>query len=154
MHRVVRGSLNAAGKRFAIVASRFNEFVTQKLVSGAVDAILRNGGSEQGIVEIWVPGAWEIPAAAQKIARRGDVHAVVCIGCVIRGDTPHFEYVAGAAADGAARVGLDSGIPLTFGVLTTDTLDQALERAGGKVGNKGAEAALAAIEMANLLDSI
>lgn len=151
---VDRPNLNAAGMRFALVVSRYNEFVTERLVQAASETICRHGGSEESITQYIVPGAWEIPIVAQRVAQRGDVDAIVCLGCVIRGQTPHFDYIAGGAAQGAMRVALDTGIPVAFGVITADTLEQAIDRAGGKAGNKGAEAALAAIETAALLREI
>ena len=149
-----RPNLDAAGMRFALVVSRYNEFVTEKLVEGALDTLRRHGADEKSISQYVVPGAWEIPIAAQRAASRKDYDAIICIGCVIRGQTPHFDYVAGGAATGAMRVSLDAGIPVTFGVITADTTEQAMDRAGGKVGNKGAEAAVAAIETVALLRGI
>jgi 6,7-dimethyl-8-ribityllumazine synthase len=136
------------------VAARFNEFITGKLVSGAIDALVRHGADAEKITQVWIPGAFEIPLAAQKLARSGDYDAILCVGCVIRGQTPHFDYVAGEAAKGVAQVALSTGVPISFGVITSDTLEQAIDRAGGKVGNKGADAAVAAIEMANLLRAL
>jgi 6,7-dimethyl-8-ribityllumazine synthase len=150
MPKQLVGELMAKGLRFALVASRFNEFITNKLVAGAVDTIVRHGGSADQITEIWVPGSFEIPATAKKLAATGTFDAVICLGCVIRGQTPHFEYIAAEVSKGVAQVGMDSGLPVVFGVLTTDTIEQAIERAGTKVGNKGADAAAAAIEMVNL----
>jgi 6,7-dimethyl-8-ribityllumazine synthase len=142
--------LKADKLTLGIVASRFNEFITDKLISGALDCWRRHGGNEQDVTIAWVPGAWEMPAAAKRLAMSGNCSTVVCLGAVIRGGTPHFEYVASEAAKGIAQVGLNSPVPVTFGVLTTDTVDQAIERAGTKAGNKGWAATLAAIEMANL----
>jgi 6,7-dimethyl-8-ribityllumazine synthase len=142
--------LKADKLTLGIVASRFNEFITEKLISGALDCWRRHGGNEQDVTIAWVPGAWEMPAAAKRLATSGNYSTVVCLGAVIRGGTPHFEYVASEAAKGIAQVGLNSPVPVTFGVLTTDTVDQAIERAGTKAGNKGWAATLAAIEMANL----
>jgi 6,7-dimethyl-8-ribityllumazine synthase len=144
------GSFDARDLRVAIVASRFNETVGKRLVEGAVDCLRRHGARDENISVAWVPGAFELPGVAARLASSGRVDAIVCIGCVIRGETPHFEYVAGSAATGIAGLAALSDIPVTFGVLTTDTAEQAEARAGGKAGNKGFEAALAAIEMANL----
>jgi len=144
------GNLNAKGRRFAIVAGRFNEYIVKSLVSGAVDAIARCGGSAGDIDVVWVPGAFEIPQAARVIAGAGRYDAVICLGAVIRGATPHFDHVAGAASRGIADVAARSDVPVVFGVLTCDTIEQAIERAGTKAGNKGHEAAIAAIEMADL----
>ena len=144
-------SLDASGLRFVIVCARFHETVTTKLLEGAVSALKQHGASD-GLIEIvWVPGCFELPLAAQRAAARPDVAAVVCLGAVIRGETPHFDHVSHSAATGILRVGLDSGKPVTFGVLTTDTAEQAFERAGGRVGNKGEDAALAAVEMVHVL---
>jgi 6,7-dimethyl-8-ribityllumazine synthase len=144
-------SLDASGLRFVIVCARFHETVTAKLLEGAVSALKQHGASD-GLIEIvWVPGCFELPLAAQRAAARPDVAAVVCLGAVIRGETPHFDHVSHSAATGILRVGLDSGKPVTFGVLTTDTAEQAFERAGGRVGNKGEDAALAAVEMVHVL---
>ncbi len=147
-HRV---ALDAKGVRFAMVASRFNEIVSRRLVDGAVDCILRHGGSESDVEVFWVHGSFEIPFLAQNLACSGNWDAIICLGAVVRGETPHFDYVAGEAARGIARVGLETGVPCVFGVLTTDTLEQAMERAGAKGGNKGWDAALSAIEMVALV---
>lgn len=144
------GSFDARDLRVAVIASRFNETISKRLVEGAVDCLVRHGAGEDRISITWVPGAFELPAAAGRMAATGEVDVVVCLGVVIRGETPHFEYVAGGAATGIAQAAATSGIPVIFGVLTTDTTEQAEARAGGKMGNKGFEAALAAIEMANL----
>lgn len=149
--KTLEGNLIGEGLRVAVVVSRNNEFVTSRLLSGALDALRRHGVSEEAVTVAWVPGGFEIPLAARRLAASGAYDAVVCLGAVIRGDTPHWEYIAGEAARGIARVGEETGVPSVFGVLTTDTVDQAIDRAGTKAGNKGAEAALAAIEMANLL---
>jgi 6,7-dimethyl-8-ribityllumazine synthase len=150
-HRVVEGSLVVPkGAKFAIVASRFNSFIVEHLVSGALDALARHGGDLGGVTLVRVPGAWEMPVAALKIAKRGDVDAIIALGCVIRGATPHFDYVAGEAAKGLASVQTQTGVTVAFGVLTTDTIEQAVERAGTKAGNKGWDAAMSAIEMASL----
>lgn len=151
---VFRGKLDAAGQRWALVVSRYNEFITAKLTDGATDALLRNGAAPSDIDTFYAPGAFELPVVVQALVRRGGYAAVIALGCVIRGETPHFDYVAGAAADGALQAALASGTPVAFGVITADTLEQATERAGGKVGNKGSEAALAAIETATLLQTI
>jgi 6,7-dimethyl-8-ribityllumazine synthase len=144
------GKLDATGLRFGVVISRFNELVTRQLLEGARDCLRRHGADEAQLIVAWVPGAWEIPLVAQRLARSGQFDAVICLGAVIRGATAHFDYVAGQAAAGVARASLESGIPITFGILTTDTVEQALDRAGLKSGNKGFEAATAAIELANL----
>ena len=150
----LHGQLAVDGQRFAIVVSRFNEFITSRLVSGAIDALTRHGGNEENITCVFVPGSFELPFMAKKLAESGSYDAVICLGCVIRGQTPHFEYVAGQAARGIAQVGLSSGVPTTFGVITADTLEQAIERAGSKAGNKGVDAALSAIELTNLLKQL
>ncbi len=154
MPNVKQGELNATGKEFAIIISRFNEFITGKLLDGAVDCLTRHGAADGDIDVVWVPGAFEIPVLAGKAASTGKYNAVICLGAVIRGQTPHFDYVAAEVSKGVAHVALDSGTPTTFGVLTTDTIEQAIERAGTKAGNKGADAALAAIELADLMDKI
>lgn len=151
MPEVITAQLDARGHRFAIVIARFNEFVSRRLIEGAIDAVVRHGGDEDAITQVWVPGSFEIPLAARKLADSGSYSGVICLGCLIRGQTPHFDYIAAEVCRGIARVSLESGVPVTFGVITADTLEQAVERAGGKAGNKGADAALAAIEMANLL---
>jgi 6,7-dimethyl-8-ribityllumazine synthase len=145
--QTIQGQINATGCRFALVVSRFNSLVTDQLVRGAVDCLLRHGGSEDDITVVYVPGAFEIPQAAAQIARSGSIDAVICLGCVIRGATPHFDYIAGEVTRDAGAVALQTGVPLTFGVLTTDSLEQALERAGAKAGNKGWDAALSAMEL-------
>ena len=151
--KVLEGKLTAEGLRIGIVAARFNEFITNKLVSGAVDALTRHGASAENMTMAWVPGAFEIPLAAQKMANSGKFDAVICLGAVIRGSTPHFDYVSNEVTKGVAHVGLQTGVPTVFGVLTTDTIEQAIERAGTKAGNKGFDAAMTAIEMANLIKS-
>ncbi len=148
------GQLDARGLRVAVVASRFNEVVVEKLVDGAVDTLLRHGALEDDVTVAWVPGAWELPVVARAYAASGTVDAIVALGAVVRGSTPHFDYVAGEAASGCAAVQREHGLPVAFGVLTTDTWDQAVARAGGKLGNKGGEAALAAVETANLLKDV
>jgi len=150
MPRIIEGKLTAKGLRFGIVVSRFNDFICNHLLSGALDVLLRNG-AEEGDIEVFkVPGAFEIPQAAKKVALSKRFDAVICLGAVIRGSTPHFEYIAAEVSKGVAMIGLESDIPVTFGVLTTDNLEQAIERAGTKSGNKGWDAALSAVEMANL----
>ncbi|MDN5363635.1 MAG: 6,7-dimethyl-8-ribityllumazine synthase [Eubacteriales bacterium] len=149
--RVYEGELVGRGKKFALVVSRFNEFITSKLLSGAIDALTRHQVAEEDICVAWVPGAFEIPLVAKRLAERGDFDAVICLGAVIRGATPHFDYVAAEVAKGIAKVSLDTGVPVIFGVITADTLEQAIERAGTKAGNKGFEAAVSALEMASLL---
>jgi 6,7-dimethyl-8-ribityllumazine synthase len=148
------GSFDARDLRVALVASRFNETISRRLVDGALDCMTRHGAPDENVSVTWVPGAFELPAAAHRIASSGEVDAVVCVGAVIRGETPHFDYVAGAAATGILQAGIATGIPITFGVLTVDTTEQAEARAGGKFGNKGFEAAMAAIEMANLFAAL
>ncbi len=150
----IEGDLNAKGLKFGIVVSRFNDFITGRLVDGAIDCLLRHGVAEDAVEVVKVPGAFEIPMAAKKMVAAKKYDAVLCLGAVIRGATPHFNYVAGEAAKGVGSVALESSIPVLFGVLTTDNLEQAIERAGSKSGNKGWETALAAIEMANLFKKI
>lgn len=145
------GKLLAEGLRFAIVASRFNELIVKRLLGGALDALKRHGAAEESIDTAWVPGGFELPLVAGKLAESGKYDAVICLGAIIRGATPHFEFVASEAAKGIAQVALRTGMPVIYGVLTADTIEQAIERAGTKAGNRGADAALAAIEMANLL---
>ena len=149
--KISEGKLIGTGLRFCIVASRFNELITSKLIDGAKDILLRHGVSHQNIEIMWIPGAWEIPLIAQEAALSGKYDGIIALGAVIRGETPHFEYVSSEMAKGLAHVGLTQRIPVAFGVLTCDTLEQALLRAGSKAGNKGAESALAVIETANLL---
>jgi 6,7-dimethyl-8-ribityllumazine synthase len=151
MTKVYEGHLVGEGLRFGLVVGRFNEFITGKLLSGALDALKRHGVDEEGIELAWVPGAFEIPLVARQMVLTGRYSAVVCLGAVIRGATPHFDYVAGEVAKGVAKIGLESGVPTVFGVITADTLEQAIERAGTKGGNKGWDAAVTAVEMANLL---
>ncbi len=147
---ILEGQLLAEGLRFAIIVSRFNDFICSRLVDGAMDSLIRHGASDDQITLVKVPGAFEIPVAAKKLAEGGQYDAVICLGAVIRGATPHFDYVAAEVSKGIALVALECQVPVTFGVLTTDSLEQAIERAGSKAGNKGAEAAMAAIEMASL----
>jgi 6,7-dimethyl-8-ribityllumazine synthase len=151
---IQQGSGLAAGLRVAVVVSRFNSLVTDRLLAGALDALSRSGLSKDNLSVYRVPGAWEMPVLAGELARGGHCDAIVALGCVVRGDTPHFDYVAGENAKGLASVSRESGIPIAYGVLTTNTVEQALDRAGGKMGNKGAEAAHSAVEMANLLRSL
>lgn len=152
--KVIEGNLSAAGQRIGIVAARFNEFITSKLLGGAEDSFLRHGGEADNLEVAWVPGSFEIPLIAKKMAKSGKYDAVVCLGAVIRGATPHFDMVANEAAKGIAAVGLQSDVPVVFGVLTTDSIEQAVERAGTKVGNKGFDAMTTAIEMVNLIGKL
>ena len=145
------GSLSASGRKTAIIVSRFNSFITEKLLAGATDCLLRHGGTDEDITVAWVPGAWEIPLIAKRAAESGRYDSVICLGAVIRGGTPHFDYVAAEVSKGVAAISLETGVPVSFGVLTTDTVDQAIERAGTKAGNKGFDAAQSALEMINLL---
>ena len=154
MYKVVEGNLIATGKKFGIVVSRFNDFITSKLLEGAVDTLRRHGVEDAAITVARTPGAFEIPLVAKKMAASGAYDAIIALGCVIRGSTAHFDYVAGEAAKGVGQVSLETGVPVSFGVLTTDTIEQAIERAGSKAGNKGADAAAAAIETANLLEQL
>jgi len=148
------GKLIGEGLRFGVVVSRFNELITSKLLGGAMDALIRHGVSEDAIEVAWVPGAFEIPLVTKRLASTRRFDAVLCLGAVIRGSTPHFDYVAAEVSKGVAHVGLETGVPCVFGVLTTDTIEQAIERAGMKAGNKGYDAAVTGIEMANLLRQI
>ncbi len=148
--KTYEGQLIARDYRFAIVISRFNDFISHRLLGGALDALKRHEAMEENIEVIWVPGAFEVPLMAQKAAKSGRYDAVICLGAVIRGGTPHFEYVAAEVSKGIAKVGLDTGVPTIFGIITSDTLEQAIERAGSKAGNKGWDAAISAIEMADL----
>ncbi|MDR1662792.1 MAG: 6,7-dimethyl-8-ribityllumazine synthase [Endomicrobium sp.] len=152
--KVISGQLKADGKKFAIVSSRFNEFITGKLISGAQDMLKRHGACDEDISLYWVPGAFEVPAIAKKIADSKKVDGIICLGCVIRGATPHFDYVAAEVSKGVASIGLSGSIPVVFGILTTESIEQAIERAGTKAGNKGADAAVSAIEMINLYSQI
>lgn len=154
MGRVFEGELVGRGLRFAAVVSRFNEFISSRLLGGAKDALLRHGVPEENLDVAWVPGAFEIPLVAKKLAQSGGYSGIICLGAVIRGATPHFDYVAAEVSKGIANVGLDTGVPVIFGVITADNLEQAIERAGTKSGNKGFDAATSAIEMANLLKRI
>jgi 6,7-dimethyl-8-ribityllumazine synthase len=151
---IYEGDLSAQGKKAAIIVSRFNSFITEKLLAGATDCLLRHGGADEDITVAWVPGSWEIPLVAKRAVESGRYDAVICLGAVIRGDTPHFDYVAAEVSKGIAAISLESGVPVSFGVLTTDTVDQAIDRAGTKAGNKGFDAAQGALEMVNLLGRI
>ncbi len=153
MPREYEGNLSAEGKRFGVVAGRFNAFVVKELLEGALDCLQRHGGDPEAVDVVWVPGSFEIPLVARKMADSGRYDALICLGAVIRGATPHFDYVAGEVSKGIAAVAMETGVPVLFGVLTTDTIEQAIERAGTKAGNKGWAAALGAIEMANLLEA-
>ncbi|MFO7819650.1 MAG: 6,7-dimethyl-8-ribityllumazine synthase [Halanaerobacter sp.] len=152
MNQVYEGELVGEGLNFGIVIGRFNEFISQKLLTGALDSLKRHGVAEEDVEVAWVPGAFEIPLTAQKMAKSDKYDAVICLGAVIRGDTPHFDYVCAEVSKGVAKVGLDTDLPVMFGVITTDTIEQAIERAGTKAGNKGWEAAVGALEMANLME--
>ena len=154
MPNIVEGKLSAKGYRFAVVVTRFNDFITEKLLGGALDALVRHGADGETVDVFKVPGAFEVPLAAGKAARTGKYDAVICLGAVIRGSTPHFDYVAAEVSKGIAAVMLETGVPLAFGVLTTDSIEQAIERAGTKAGNKGWDAAMSAVEMVNLLPQI
>lgn len=152
MYKVLEGHLIAKGKKFGIVVSRFNSFLTQNLLDGAVDTLKRHGAGENDIEVAWVPGSFEIPYAAKKMAKDKKFNAVICLGVVIRGGTPHFEYIANEVAKGIANISMETGVPTIFGIITSDTLEQAIERSGTKQGNRGEAAALSAIEMANLFE--
>ncbi|MGE5197075.1 MAG: 6,7-dimethyl-8-ribityllumazine synthase [Deltaproteobacteria bacterium] len=154
MAKVIEGNLIAKAKKFGIIASRFNDFVTKELVSGCLDALVRHGADDKDIGIVWVPGAFEIPAVAYKMAKSKSYDAIICLGTVIRGATPHFEYIAAEVSKGVAKVSYDTGLPVIFGIITADTIEQAIERAGTKDGNKGRDAALNAIEMANLISQL
>jgi 6,7-dimethyl-8-ribityllumazine synthase len=152
--KVIQGELQAKGLKFAIIVSRFNDFITGKLLEGAVDGLLRHGAKEEDIEVIKVPGAFEIPLTAKKVASKGSYNALICLGTVIRGATPHFDYVAAEVSKGVAAASMETGVPIAFGVLTTDTIEQAVERAGTKSGNKGFDAAMTAIEMAQVFKKL
>jgi 6,7-dimethyl-8-ribityllumazine synthase len=154
MGKVFEGHLSASGLRFAIVVSRFNSFITERLLGGAMDALRLTGAADDMIDVVKVPGSWEVPLVAGELARQHRYDAVICLACVIRGETPHFDYVAAEAAKGIAHVAAETGVPVAFGVLTTNTLEQAIDRAGAKGGNKGAGAAMTAVEMANLMRTL
>jgi len=154
MPRILEAKLLAEGKKFALIMSRFNDFITEKLVNGAVDALLRSGARDEDIDIVKVPGAFEIPLLAKKMAAKNQYDAIICLGAVIRGATPHFDYVSAEVSKGIAMVGMEADIPVIFGIITTDTIEQAIERAGTKAGNKGWSAAMSAIEMANLTDVV
>lgn len=150
----IEGQLNARNLKFALVVGRFNEFISNKLIEGAIDCLVRHGAQDKDIVLSWVPGSFEIPLIAKKLAASKKYHAVICLGAVIRGATPHFDYVAAEVSKGIAQVALDSEIPVIFGIITADTIEQAIERAGTKAGNRGWDAALSAIEMADLIQNL
>ena len=154
MVRILEGALTIKGKSFGIVTSRFNDFITKKLLEACIDTLIRHGGKDQDIDVAWVPGAFEVPLIAKKMAVSKKYDAVICLGTVIRGETPHFDYVSSEVAKGVAKVGLDTNIPTIFGVITADNIEQAIKRAGSKEGNKGKDAAISAIEMVNLLSVI
>lgn len=154
MPKIIEAGLQAQGKKFGIIVSRFNDFITGKLTEGAVDALTRSGADDNDITLLKVPGAFEIPLAAQKLAAHGAFDAIICLGAVIRGATSHYDYVCAEVSKGIAAVSLEAGIPIMFGILTTETIEQAIERSGTKAGNKGFEVALGAIEMANLTDTL
>ncbi len=154
MANILEGNLTADGLKFGIVVARFNEFITSKLLGGALDTIRRHGGNEDEVDVAWVPGAFEIPIAAKAMAESGKYDAVICLGAVIRGSTTHYDYVCNEVSKGVAQIGMSTGIPAAFGVITTENIEQAIERAGTKAGNKGNDAAMAAMEMANLLRNI
>ncbi len=154
MVKKIEGQLVAKGKKFAIVASRFNDFIAKQLVDGCLDTLIRHGVEEEKVELILVPGAFEMPLAAQKLARSKQFDAIICLGAVIRGSTPHFDYIAAEVSKGIAKVALDNSLPVIFGVITADTIEQAIERAGAKEGNKGKDAAVTAIEMANVMSQL
>jgi len=153
-YKVFEGKLEAAGFRFGIIVSRFNNFFTDKLLEGAVDCLTRHGADDQSITVAWCPGGFEIPYVAAKMVKSGQYDAVICLGAIVRGETPHFEYIAAESSKGIAKLSLDSGIPVIYGIVTADTLEQAIERSGTKAGNKGWHAAEAAVEMVNLYKAI
>ncbi|MDD3435846.1 MAG: 6,7-dimethyl-8-ribityllumazine synthase [Candidatus Gastranaerophilales bacterium] len=151
MVKTIEGKLTVKNEKFAVVVSRFNEFISSKLLSGAIDELVRHGVKEDNITVIWSPGAFEIPVLAKKLAKSGNYNAIIALGAIIKGSTPHFDYVSGELSKGIASVSLETGVPVIFGVLTTENIEQAIERAGTKAGNKGSDAAKSAIEMANLI---
>lgn len=154
MAKIIEGNLLAKGRKFGIIASRFNDFITKELISGCTDMLLRHGAIDNDVTIVWVPGAFEISTVAQKMAKAKSYDALICLGTVIRGSTPHFDYIASEVSKGIAKVSLDSAMPVIFGVITADTIEQAIERAGTKQGNKGSDAAISAIEMANLMSKL
>ena len=154
MIKKIEGVFNAKNKNFVLVVSRFNEFISSKLVDGAIDCLIRHDTDEKNISIVWVPGAFEIPMTAAKLAKSDKYHAIICLGAIIRGDTPHFDFVASEAAKGIAQVSISTGKPVIYGIITADSIEQAIERAGTKAGNKGWDAALSAIEMSNLLPKL
>lgn len=154
MAKVIEGNLIAKGKKFGIIASRFNDFITKELISGCLDTLLRHGADDKDLTVTWVPGAFEIPSVAVKLAKSKSYDALICLGTVIRGSTPHFDYIAAEVSKGVASVSQEAGLPVIFGVITADTIEQAIERAGTKDGNKGQDAAQSAIEMANLFEKL
>ncbi|MFA5882127.1 MAG: 6,7-dimethyl-8-ribityllumazine synthase [Eubacteriales bacterium] len=154
MNKIYEGKLIAKGYKFGIVVGRFNEFITNKLLGGALDALKRHGAEDENIEVAWVPGAFEIPLVAQTMAKGGKYDAIICLGAVIRGGTPHFDYICAEVSKGIAKVSMDTGLPTVFGIITADTIEQAIERAGTKAGNKGWDAAVTGIEMANLLKGL
>ncbi len=153
-HQMIEGNITAQGLRVGIVVSRWNEFITKALLEGALDALRRHGGSEDAVTVVWVPGSFEIPVAIQALAKSGKFDGLVALGCVIRGSTSHYDHIASAVTSGLSSVALETGIPVSFGVITVESIEQAIERAGSKAGNKGAEAALVAVEMAQILRQI
>ncbi|HIJ64466.1 MAG TPA: 6,7-dimethyl-8-ribityllumazine synthase [Candidatus Hydrogenedentes bacterium] len=154
MPKVIEGQLVSVGKKYGLVVSRFNEFISNKLLGGALDALERHGVKDDEVTVVWTPGSFEIPVVAKKMAKSGAFDAVIALGAVIRGGTPHFDYIANEVSKGVAHVALDTEVPVLFGVLTTDTIEQAIERAGTKAGNKGFDAAVSAIEMVNLMEQL
>ncbi len=154
MAKVCEGRLIGTGKVFSIVVSRFNEIIGRKLLEGSIDCLTRHGVRDEDISVFWTPGAYEIPITAMRLAKSGKYHAVICLGAIIRGETPHYEYVASESAKGVAEVGLSTGVPTIYGIIVTETLEHAIDRAGARAGNKGAESALAAIELVNLFESM
>lgn len=153
-HQTIEGTMTAKGLRFGIVVSRWNEFITKALLEGALDALRRHGGTDEAVTVVWVPGSFEIPLAIQAMAKSGKFDGLVALGCVIRGATSHYDHIASAVTSGLSSVALETGLPVTFGVITVESIEQAIERAGSKAGNKGAEAALVAVEMAQILRQI
>ena len=154
MTKIIEGKLTAKGKKFGVVVSRFNELISTQLLSGAQDCLIRHECKQDDITTVWVPGSFEIPLAAKKMAQSSNYDAVICLGAVIRGGTPHFDYISAEVSKGVAQVGLETGLPVIFGIITADTIEQALERAGTKAGNKGWDAALSAIEMVNVMEKM